>query len=109
MFLSVCRPWIPFHCDSARVTCNVSLCSEKELSGGELLVLTGGQVISIVVRNKTIFRRRMLAPERVCQNADNSLGCESTCSERRVRRQCTQARCSTAYRALLMMEEYGTR
>ena len=33
------RPFIPFHCDSARVTVNVSLNNDSEFEGGELLAL----------------------------------------------------------------------
>ena len=42
------RPWIPFHCDSARLTLNISLCSEADFDGGELLVAAGGRLRAVV-------------------------------------------------------------
>ena len=35
------RPWIPFHCDSAWVTCNVALVDDAAFDGGKLLAVYG--------------------------------------------------------------------
>lgn len=42
------RPWIPFHCDAARLTLNIALCSESGFDGGNLLVVAGGNVSAVV-------------------------------------------------------------
>ena len=41
------RPYIPFHCDSARYTINVALNADAEFEGGRLLVLHAGKVRSV--------------------------------------------------------------
>ena len=33
------RPWIPFHCDAALVTCNVALVSDSTFTGGKLVAV----------------------------------------------------------------------
>jgi predicted 2-oxoglutarate/Fe(II)-dependent dioxygenase YbiX len=41
------RPFIPFHCDSARYTANIALNADEEFEGGKLLVLYNEQVRAI--------------------------------------------------------------
>lgn len=38
------RPWIPFHCDAALVTCNVALVSDSMLTGGKLVAVYNNSV-----------------------------------------------------------------
>ena len=44
------RPFIPFHCDSARVTVNVALNDDRDFEGGELLALYGQRIRDIKAR-----------------------------------------------------------
>jgi predicted 2-oxoglutarate/Fe(II)-dependent dioxygenase YbiX len=41
------RPWIPFHCDAARLTCNVALSDDSSVRGGKLLVVCAGAVRTV--------------------------------------------------------------
>jgi hypothetical protein len=41
------RPFIPFHCDSARYTANIALNADEDFAGGKLLVLYDDQVRAI--------------------------------------------------------------
>ena len=43
-YTAATRPWIPFHCDSAALTLNVSLSEDRDFEGGKLLGLHDGQV-----------------------------------------------------------------
>jgi hypothetical protein len=40
------RPWIPFHNDSARVTCNICLVDDA-VKGGKLVAVCGGEVLHL--------------------------------------------------------------